>query len=176
MRLGGTLSIAPEAPSQPDVLALLQEAESYAATLYAPESIHMLDIGALTDPAVRFVVARLNGEVVGSGAVVLEEGGRAELKRMFVRENMRGHGIGRAVLQVLEQIAYRENRSLVRLETGLNRKRSVYISALATPNAIRSNHTVPTLTACSWRSASIRGCGRSNPGAGPFGSCFDPAQ
>ena len=125
MRLGGTLSIAPEVPSQPDVLALLQEAGSYAATLYAPESIHMLDIGALTDPAVRFVVAHLNGEVVGSGAVVLEEGGRAELKRMFVRENMRGHGIGRAVLQVLEQIAYRENRSLVRLETGLKQPEAI---------------------------------------------------
>jgi putative acetyltransferase len=125
MQLGGALSIAPEAPSQPDVLALLQEAESYAATLYAPQSIHMLDIGALTDPAVRFVVARLNGEVVGSGAVVLEEGGRAELKRMFVRENMRGHGIGRAVLQVLEQIAYRENRSLVRLETGVKQPEAI---------------------------------------------------
>jgi putative acetyltransferase len=119
MRLEGTFTVEPEGPSQPDVRALLQEADSYSAALYPPESIHALDIEALTDPAVRFVVARLNGTAVGSGALVLGEGGCAELKRMFVTEKMRGHGIGRAVLHVLEQIAHRENMSLVRLETGV---------------------------------------------------------
>jgi putative acetyltransferase len=125
MKIEGLVSIQAEAPTQPDVVALLRQAECHSAALYPPESIHMLGIEDLTGPAIRFVVARLDGQAVGTGALVLEEGGRAELKRMFVREDARGRGIGRAILQTLEQMARRENISLVRLETGVKQPEAI---------------------------------------------------
>src|ERR1043166_8566548 len=56
----GTLSIAIEAPDQPDVLPLLAESEAYHAALYPGESLHILDVVALRAPGVSFFVARID--------------------------------------------------------------------------------------------------------------------
>jgi len=112
------LSIAQEQPRQPEVLELLRQSEDYSAERYPPQSIHMLGLEALEGANVRFFVARRAGKAVGCGALVLGPGGQAEIKRMFVSAAGRGGGIGKAVLQAIEDQARREGIRLLQLETG----------------------------------------------------------
>ena len=114
------VSIAPETPYQNSVLALLEQSDAFSQALYPPESNHLIDVDALAAPNARFFVARLAGEAVGCGALVLGSGGQAELKRMFVDPRGRGQGIGWRLLQTLEQAAGSESVHLVQLETGVS--------------------------------------------------------
>jgi len=112
------LSIAQEPPRQPEVLELLRQSDAYSAERYPPESSHMLGIDALEGAAVRFFVARREGKAVGCGALVVGPGGQGEIKRMFVSAQGRGGGVGKAVLQAIEDQARREGVTLLQLETG----------------------------------------------------------
>jgi putative acetyltransferase len=112
------LSIAQEPPRQPEVLELLRQSDAYSAERYPPESSHMLGLDALEGAAVRFFVARRGGKAVGCGALVVGPGGQGEIKRMFVGAAGRGGGIGKAVLQAIEDQARREGLTLLQLETG----------------------------------------------------------
>src|SRR5256885_465305 len=94
-----------ETPDQPDVCELLVASDAYMASLYPATSNHLLDVGALLRPEVRFLVARLEGRAVGCGAVVTSQEDWAELKRMFVSPAVRGRNVGRLILQRLEAIA-----------------------------------------------------------------------
>jgi putative acetyltransferase len=111
-------SIAQETPHQDEVLSLLRQSDAYSESLYPPESRHMIDVEALAAPAVRFFVARLDGHAVGCGALVLGAADQAELKRMFVDPAARGRGVGRGILQAIEDAARREGVRLIQLETG----------------------------------------------------------
>lgn len=115
------VTIAAETPDQPEILAFLAASDAYAASLYPPESNHLLDVGELLQPSVRFLVARgCDGEAVGCGSLVLARGGWGEVKRMWVSPVARGLGVGRRVLMELERIALSERLSLLRLETGIH--------------------------------------------------------
>jgi putative acetyltransferase len=119
-QLAVSISIVLEAPHQDDVLGLLAKSDAYSKALYPPESNHLIDTNALAQPNVRFYVARLSGEAVGCGALVLGLDGQAELKRMFVDQRARGRGIGRLLLETLEATALREDVRLIQLETGVS--------------------------------------------------------
>src|SRR5947208_17027626 len=99
------VSIAQEPPAQEDVLNLLHQSDAYSMSLYPPESNHLIDVEVLSAPNVRFFVARNEGRAVGCGGLVIGASGQAELKRMFVDPVARGLGVGRALLQTLEQAA-----------------------------------------------------------------------
>src|SRR5262249_44507824 len=88
------VSIALETPHQEAVLGLLAKSDAFAQALYPPESNHLIDTDALARPNVRFYVARLSGEAIGCGALVLGLDYQAELKRMFVNDEARGRGVG----------------------------------------------------------------------------------
>jgi GNAT superfamily N-acetyltransferase len=92
------ISIAPESPRQPDVLALMQRADEYALGLYPAESYYSLDVAALERPDVTLLVARDCGELAGIVALVDNGDGTAEIKRMFVAEQQRGRGVAAALL------------------------------------------------------------------------------
>lgn len=112
------LSVAQESPRQDAIEALLAESDHFSMALYPPESNHLISVDELDRPDVRFVVARLAGEIVGCGSLVLGREGKAELKRMIVTEAARGKGAGRAILRALEDIAEHEGVRVIRLETG----------------------------------------------------------
>jgi putative acetyltransferase len=113
-------SIAAGNPTAPDVAALLAASEAHAHSLYPPTSVHMLDVGELTAPRVRFFVARSpTGMAEGCGAIVLESDGSAELKRMFVAPTARRRGLGAAILTRLEAEARQSGVRAIRLETGV---------------------------------------------------------
>jgi putative acetyltransferase len=65
-----------------------------------------------------FVIAYLDDEAVGCGAVRRLDAATAELKRMYVAPAVRGRGIGRALVEALEQQARLLGTSRVVLETG----------------------------------------------------------
>lgn len=113
------MPIALETPNQPDVVRLIDDLDDYQAGLYPPESHHKTDLATLGQPHVLFAVARaeVGGPAVGCAAIVLKPG-YGEVKRMVVQPDQRGRGLGRALLQFLEQQARERGCPLLMLETG----------------------------------------------------------
>jgi DNA-binding MarR family transcriptional regulator/GNAT superfamily N-acetyltransferase len=71
----------------------------------------------LMPPRGVFLVASVDGEPVGCGAVKLTSSGVGSLKRMWVSGSVRGLGVGRRVLEALEGEARRLGVTTLRLET-----------------------------------------------------------
>lgn len=113
-----SLTIAQEAPRQPEVLALLDASTAHSRALYPPEHIHQVDIATLERPDIRFFVARQDGVAAGCAGILLFGDGTAELKRMFVADIARGTGAGAALLAAVEAAAWAEGVRHMLLETG----------------------------------------------------------
>jgi len=114
-----TVTIELASPLLPEVSGLIRESDAYAQALYPAESNHLVDVASLAQPHVIFCVVRVDGAVMGCGAAVLKPEGYAELKRMFVREAARGHGVGRQLLAFLEEQVRQQGVNVTRLETGV---------------------------------------------------------
>ena len=114
------LTIGVEPPDQPDVLRMIEALDAHMTALYPAESNHLLDIAALSAPAVAFLVVRDGDAAVGCGALLRDPRGWGEVKRMYVRPDRRGRGIGRRVLAALEAVAHEARLPLLRLETGIH--------------------------------------------------------
>ena len=71
----------------------------------------------LVPPAGVFLLATLNAEPVGCGAVKLHPGAPAEIKRVWVSDDVRGLGLGRRLLGELERYAAERGWTAVQLET-----------------------------------------------------------
>ncbi len=69
-------------------------------------------------PRSTFIVACLDGQPVGCGALRPMDFESAEVKRMFVAANARRLGIGRRILVELERLADDFGYRVMRLETG----------------------------------------------------------
>ena len=114
-----SITIALEPPRQEAVLRLLDMSDAYAQSLYPPESNHLVDISTLEKPAISFLVARNEGEIVGCCALVEAGDGTAEIKRMFVDPNARGLKVASKLMNALEAIAAEKGLGAIRLETGI---------------------------------------------------------
>jgi DNA-binding MarR family transcriptional regulator/GNAT superfamily N-acetyltransferase len=117
----GLVEVAVESPTGPAAQFCLQ---SYFAELdtrfdagFDPSQSISADAEELTEPAGLLLVARLRGEPVGCGALKLRRAAPAEIKRMWVAPTARGLGVGRRILNELEQEARQRGADLVRLET-----------------------------------------------------------
>jgi putative acetyltransferase len=119
------ISIEPEDPRQADVRRIIAESGAYLQTLYPSESNHLVDVDALAAPDAVFLVARRNGELLGSIAFRIIAPGHAEIKRMFVRAEARGHGVGRRLLEALEDAARQRNLERISLETGIRQPEAI---------------------------------------------------
>jgi DNA-binding MarR family transcriptional regulator len=75
------------------------------------------DAHELTPPAGALLVARLRGRPVGCGALKFHAEAPADVKRMWVAPEARGLGLGRRLLEELEQRARASGARRVRLET-----------------------------------------------------------
>ena len=116
------VTIAKERPDQPDVMPLIEALDKLMIELYPPESNHLLDVVALLDPAVTFLVARCAGAAVGCGAILNDPRGWGEVKRMFVMPEQRGERLGARLLSRLEDVAVAAELPMLRLETGIHNK------------------------------------------------------
>jgi putative acetyltransferase len=112
------LSLSAESVRQADVETLIALSDAYSLERYPPEGHFGADLDALDQPDITFLVARLDGQALGCGAAKWNKDGSAELKRLFVSDSARGHGVGRALMARLEQEAKARSITLLLLETG----------------------------------------------------------
>jgi DNA-binding MarR family transcriptional regulator/GNAT superfamily N-acetyltransferase len=112
--------------------------EQYTAELNRRSSRHFdPTVGAtalpdeLRPPAGHFFVAYLHGEPIGCGAVKHHAEAPAEIKRMWLAARVRGLGLGRRLLQTLEDCAREGGARIARIETNsdLSEALSLYASA-----------------------------------------------
>ena len=120
------ITIAAVRPDAQDSLTLLAALRGELAEKY-PDELRGVSISPdeLMVPGAVFVVARRDGKAVGCGAIRPLETGVAEVKRMFVVADARGHGIGWAVLSQLETLAREMGYAKLRLETGLKQPEAI---------------------------------------------------
>jgi putative acetyltransferase len=120
-----SITLGIERPDQPEVVALLAELDRYLASLYPPEANHIMDVSELLAPDVVFLVARADGQAVGTGAARLMPGEPAtdgqtygEIKRMYVDPAYRGERLGVRLLQAVEGELRQRGMARALLETG----------------------------------------------------------
>lgn len=75
------------------------------------------ELTRLVGPGGRLLLAWAGEEAVGVGALKPVDGATAEIKRMYVRPQARGRGVGRALLQRLVDDARSEGYRTARLES-----------------------------------------------------------
>ncbi|MHB1219536.1 MAG: GNAT family N-acetyltransferase [Alphaproteobacteria bacterium] len=91
---------------------------------YPPESRHGYSVDKLIRAGVHFFVMRAEGEAVGCGGLQFFPG-FGELKRMYVRDRFRGHGLGQALLRHLEGHAHARGCLIPRVETGIHQAEAI---------------------------------------------------
>lgn len=125
--------IAVDDPRSADIRELLERHLTFARTHTPPRDVHALDIDGLLDPAVVFYSYRLDGRLLGVGALKQLDLRHAELKSMHTAAEARGRGVGRAMLNHLIAVARDRGCHRVSLETGtmaaFNPARALYASA-----------------------------------------------
>ena len=109
--------VAPTSPKDPEASALLRASHALMQSLFPPEDNFFLDIEELCTDDIRFFTARIDGRIVGTGALALKDG-YGEVKSMFVDEAARGKGVADAILRQIEDEARAHDLAVLRLETG----------------------------------------------------------
>ena len=110
--------IAPDDPRRPDVRALLAIHLAFGHEHSPPEDVHALDVDGLLDPAISFFSYRVDGALLGVGALKQLDHDTAELKSMHTAAAARGRGAGRAMVDHLLAVARERGVRRVSLETG----------------------------------------------------------
>jgi DNA-binding MarR family transcriptional regulator/GNAT superfamily N-acetyltransferase len=116
-----SVAIVPTDPEHPDAQYCLAE---YVAELNrrSPRGFDP-SVGAtahpheVRPPAGQFYVAYLHGEATGCGGVKHHDDGPAEIKRMWIAPRARGIGLGRRLLDTLEQCARDGGATFAHIET-----------------------------------------------------------
>lgn len=116
-----TLDIARATTATPEVVELITELERELSANYPPEQRHGLSLDSLFQPHIHFVIARQDGRGVGCGGIALFSG-FAELKRFYVKPDLRGRGIADTILRQLADVAAAAGHTLLRLETGTEQR------------------------------------------------------
>jgi len=113
-----TLIITKEREPDSKVFSLLKESDDFYARLYPEVSNHLLSWNNLDKDGVEFFIARKDNDVCGFGGIVICDD-YCEIKRMYVSKKFRGHGLGRALLDTLEDQARNLKINRICLETGI---------------------------------------------------------
>ncbi len=104
-----------------DELAQVLQAHWLFCTSSTPiEHVYALDASKLFLPDITVFGARIDGELVGVGAIRKLDAHHAELKSMHTLAKSRGMGVGKAMVAHIEQFAQRSGIKRMSLETGTN--------------------------------------------------------
>jgi GNAT superfamily N-acetyltransferase len=133
--IASSVAIVPTDPEHPDAQYCLAE---YVAELNR-RSTRGFDpsVGAtahpheVRPPAGQFFVAYLHGDATGCGGVKHHHDAPAEIKRMWIAPRARGLGLGRRLLETLEQYARDGGATVAHIETSavLSEALAMYRSA-----------------------------------------------
>lgn len=113
-----------EPAASTDGRALIEESQKALEAVYPEDEIFTLDADELSAPNTQFLVARRGGEAVGCVALV-DMVHYGEIKRLFVDSKVRGTGLGRRLMEALEDLAADLGLRTLRLETGPELKQAV---------------------------------------------------
>lgn len=115
-----SVTIAVESPLSDDVRALVTALNEFTYALTPAEFRHHMTVEQMAQPDTTLFVARdASGATLGMGAL-RRHGAIGEVKRMFVKPEARGLGVGGAILERIEALARQEGCGRVVLETGAN--------------------------------------------------------
>jgi len=113
------VTIVAARPDSPEAMELLAELDSALFEYpYPPESRHAFSVEQLLRESVAFFVASYDGQLAACGGVKLFAD-YGEVKRMFVRPQFRGKGLGKEILNRLAAHARANRINILRLETGI---------------------------------------------------------
>ena len=146
LRLAG-LRIARVSPASPAARACVA---NYFAELdrrfergFDPAASLPADDRELIPPRGAFLVASIDGEPVACGAVKLISSEVGSLKRMWVADGVRGLGIGRRMLEALEQEARGLGVTTLRLETNRSLQEAIRLYRSAGYSEVSAFNTDP---------------------------------
>ena len=104
-----------------DDLAQILQAHWLFCTSSTPiEHVYALHASKLFSPDITVFSARIDGEIVGVGAIRKLDAHHAELKSMHPLAKSRGSGVGKAMVAHIEDFAKRSGIERISLETGTN--------------------------------------------------------
>jgi len=113
-------------PLKPENAAeLFSASEALMGALYPAESNHIVGPEAFTGNDALLIGAFVGGKPVGCVGWVMTSPGEAEVKRLFVDEDHRSVGIGRALMEALHDEAWKAGITVLRLETGIRQAASL---------------------------------------------------
>ncbi len=127
------VAIEPVDPGSADaqvcIEAYFRELEERFETGFDPARSISAAPEELVPPAGLFLVARLDGQPVGCGALKVKGRRLGEIKRMWVAPSARGLGIAQRLLDALEQHAAEAGLGILQLDTNrtLSEARALYV-------------------------------------------------
>ncbi len=114
------ISIVEVSPDSADAVKLIGELDEHLWTHpYPPQSRHAFSVDKLVRERVVFFVTHYEGQLAGCGGIKIFEADYGEVKRMYVRPEFRGRGLGKVMLTHLAEYARSKEVNLLRLETGI---------------------------------------------------------
>jgi putative acetyltransferase len=128
------LAIQIDDPRRDDVRRLLEQHRSFAGGVMPPDGVHVLDSGDdALDPTITLFSLRVDGELLGIGALKQLDSDHAELKSMHTAVAGRRRGVGRTLVDHLLAVAADRGVRRVSLECGAGEAfvpaRSLYAAA-----------------------------------------------
>lgn len=110
--------VSQESPADPEVRGLLERHLAFARAVTPEGGVFALDPDAFEGPGVVLLGARVDGRLLGVGALQELDPDHAELKSMHTAAEARGQGIGRALVDHALGVARERGYRAVSLETG----------------------------------------------------------
>lgn len=116
---------------------MIAELEAHLEPLYPRKSRHGYSVEKLIAEGVAFFLIRDNGTPAGCGGLQLFGTDYGEIKRMYVRPQFRGLGLGKLMLDHLADYARSRGVGLLRLETGIHQHAAIGLYERAGFQSIR---------------------------------------
>lgn len=109
-----------ERPDSENAMQLIAELEAHLEPLYPAESRHGFSVEKLLREEVAFFLIYHDEQPAGCGGVKLFDNAYGEVKRMYVRPQFRGLGLGKLMLDHLADYTRQHGIEILRLETGIH--------------------------------------------------------
>jgi 23S rRNA-/tRNA-specific pseudouridylate synthase/GNAT superfamily N-acetyltransferase len=112
-------------PRSPVIVRMIAELDEYQASLYPPESNHLVDIDNLAGKDYYFIAAMDHGEPKAVASFKRTSHGYVEIKRLYVIEEYRGRKLAIKLMAALEKKARLEGFTNAKLETGIHQQAAI---------------------------------------------------